>query len=366
VSAGTYYLNPYVKAITTVKVRSHRVELSDIEFPSRDGFILRPHVLVEYAVLPEKAPEMLIRLTDAGILHQKDGTPEEIKENEILQKIILPHMRGYARIEGSNFDARDFIITTPGLKDERVTNNRERLQRSLFNKVQPRCAEVGIDIRAVTLADMVPPPDLAKQISERELARVEREKNEVRLGQYKTEQQLKAAEALKQQEQDKVEAQTRLIQAKTQAAQKKQVEESKFKQELANATLRLEAARKTAEAILARGKADAEVINLKNEAEVAGLRRAVQGFSTAALFAQHHVLMRLGPALSEIFASDESEFARLFANYLTPPPGTSTTSRPVPPMPPAGPGTPARAVPGVGAPPAGGGPPSPVREFPLW
>ena len=41
VPPGTYYLNPYVETITPVEVRSHRVEFSDIEFPSRDGFILR-------------------------------------------------------------------------------------------------------------------------------------------------------------------------------------------------------------------------------------------------------------------------------------------------------------------------------------
>src|SRR5207302_11094209 len=39
---GTYYVNSYVETITPVEVRSHRAELTDIEFPSRDGFILKP------------------------------------------------------------------------------------------------------------------------------------------------------------------------------------------------------------------------------------------------------------------------------------------------------------------------------------
>ena len=43
-------------------------------------------------------------------MHQQDETTEEQLDNEILQKVILPHIRGYARIEGSNFDARDFIL----------------------------------------------------------------------------------------------------------------------------------------------------------------------------------------------------------------------------------------------------------------
>src|SRR5262249_29251745 len=132
---GTYYVNPYIKEITPVEVRSHRVELTDMEFPSRDGFILKPHVLVEYAVIPAKAPLVLIRLSDEGGLDQADTTAEEQQKNEILQKIILPHMRGYARLEGSNFDARDFIITAVGAGDQKVLNNRERLQKSVFNKV---------------------------------------------------------------------------------------------------------------------------------------------------------------------------------------------------------------------------------------
>ena len=74
---GTYYLNPYVESISPVEVRSHRAELTDIEFPSRDGFNLRPHVMIEYQVLRDKAPEILVRLTDEGQLHQLDSTPQQ-------------------------------------------------------------------------------------------------------------------------------------------------------------------------------------------------------------------------------------------------------------------------------------------------
>src|SRR5262249_49654280 len=74
----------------------------------------------------------------------------------------------------------------------------------------------------------------------------------------------------------------------------------------------------------AKGKAEAAVINLQNEAEVAGLRKAVQGFATAANFAQYQILTRLAPSLREIFASDESEFAKILTNYMTPPAATAS------------------------------------------
>lgn len=328
VPPGTYYINPYVETITPIEVRSHRVELSDIAFPSRDGFLIQPRVVVEYAVQAEKAAEMLIRLTDAGVMHQDDATAEQQQENEVLQKVILPHIRGYARIEGSNFDARDFILVAASDPNTKQTNAREVMQKALLEKVRPRCAELGVQIRAVTLADLRPPAELSDQIAQRELARVELEKNNVRVRQFQAEQELKAKEELQQQAKEKVEAETRLVQAKTKAGQAKEVEGLRLKQELASAELRLEAARKTAEATLARGRAEAAVVTAQNEAEVAGLRRAVEGFRGVQNYAQFQMISRLAPALSEIFASDDSEFARIFAGYMTP---GETTPAVVPP-----------------------------------
>ena len=324
---GTYYINPYVETITPVEVRSHRVELTDITFPSRDGFILKPHVLVEYAAQPDRAPEMLVRLTDDGIIHQEDATPEQQQENEILQKVILPHIRGYARLEGSNFDARDFIVTTSDKDPAKVNNAREVLQQALLEKVKPRCEELGVVIRAVTLADMLPPVELAEQIAQRELARVEQEKNVVQMRQYKGEQELRAKEALKQQAKEKVEAETRLIQANTQADQMKEVEGSRLKQELANADVRLEAGRKQAEALLTKGKGETAVIVQQNEAEISGLSKAVQGFASIQHFAQYQILSKLAPALSEVFAAEDGDFAHIFSGYMTKPAGEATPAK---------------------------------------
>jgi regulator of protease activity HflC (stomatin/prohibitin superfamily) len=290
-------------------------------------------VVVEYAVDPRRAPEMLVRLTDAGVLHQEDSTPEQQQQNEILQKVILPHIRGYARIEGSNFDARDFILSdamaagqaqpeqqpNSASPNTKPANARERMQKALWDKVKDRCHELGVEVRAVTMADLLPPKELSDQIAQRELARVEREKNLALVKQHKAQQELASKIGLKQQAKEKVAAETLLVQATTKAEQLKEVEESRLKQELANAQVELEAARDQASAKLAKGEADAKVIGLKNEAEVAGLRTAVQGFTSAEYFAQYHMLQKLAPALTEIFAGDDSDFARLFAGYMSRP-----------------------------------------------
>jgi len=60
------YLNPYVESIVPVNVRSHRVEFTDIEFPSRDGFMLKPFVLVTYRVAPEWPPSCFVTADERG------------------------------------------------------------------------------------------------------------------------------------------------------------------------------------------------------------------------------------------------------------------------------------------------------------
>jgi hypothetical protein len=277
-----------------------------------------------------------VRLCDEGQLHQEDGTAQQQARNEILQKVILPHIRGLARMEGSNYYAHDFILTTAE-GDAKAGNTRERLQHALLAKTEPRCQELGIHVRAILLGEMTPPADLAQQISQRDLARVQQEHNKSLVGQYKEEQKLKSIEALKQQNRDKVEANTRLLVARTNAQQRKEVEELKLKQELENAKIRVEAARAKADAVLAAARSKAAVITAENEAEVAGLRKAIQGFSSVGYFAQYHVLSRLAPALREIFISEDSDLAKLFASYMTAPVPPGKAGMPVAEAPPARP-----------------------------
>ena len=334
-SNGTHYVNPYVKQIVPVNVGNSRVELPDIEFPSRDGFSLKPHIIVTYRVVPARAPEILVTLSDEGELHQGLSSARDQEHNEILQKIVLPLVRGYVRIEGSKFDARDFVSRPKSDGGARVEVPRERLQQEVLKKIQPHCQEFGLNVESVSIDRMDVPPELSAVIAEREQARITVDKNTAAIGQYAEQQKLKAKEALKQQEEEKVATTSKLVQAEAKSRQRKTTEEARLKQELANAKLRLDAAREQAKSVTAAGKAEADVIMLQNEAEVSGLRKAVQGFPSADYYAQYHVLTKLAPALGEIFASDTSEFAKLFAAYLTPPskpgstPAATTAGAPV-------------------------------------
>jgi len=329
---GTYYINPFVEEITPIEIRSHKVDFDDISFPSRDGFTLKPHIQVEYAVDRELAAELLVRITDEGKIFQGDQSRDEIGRNEILQKVVLPHIRGFARLEGSSFNATDFILV-PGEADVAVINSRERFRQALLEAVKPRCKELGIDIRAIAVGQMEPPKELALEISDRESALAEQQRNVEMVKQYTNEQALKAQEAAVDQNRERVLAETRLAQAETEAEQLVDVEKQKLTAMVTVATSQLEAAREQAKAVKSLAEAEAAVINAQNEAEVAALRTSVEGFGSPELFARHAVLKRLAPSLGEIFASDESEFGRLFSTLLVPTTGADTLPRAVAPSP---------------------------------
>jgi hypothetical protein len=318
---ATYYINPYVESIVPVSIRSHPVEFTDIYFPSRDGFLIQPHVLVAYKVIPGTAAELFVMLCDDGRLPQAGATPEEQKKNPILQKVVLPLIRGYVRIEGSKYDARDYVSQRRDEKDAKGVNPREKLQEELMKKVAPACRKVGVVIETITVAQPEMNKDLeqlAGAISQREQTRLEREKNKQLVEQYKQEQEQQAKEALAKQRELFVDANTKLEQEKINAQRRKEVEQLKLEASLKAAQERLEGARKRAEATVIDGKAEAAVIDAKNEAEVAGLKTAVAGFPTPEQYAQYQVLQKLAPALSEIFASDTSEFAKVFSTYMSP------------------------------------------------
>ncbi len=337
VAPADYPVNPFAKSIIPVDVRSTTVTLTDIVFPSKDGFALSPVVVVQYSVQPEMAPQLLVTLTDKGALYQKSDTPAEQEQNQILQKVVLPLIRGSVRMEGSKFNARDFIAAQekePGAKE--TLNPLEELQNKLNEQIPKKCKAEGINIKMITIDTFTIHEDLTKlatQINERKQARLELVSNQSKIKEYKAKQKLEAdSEALTQQKAKVVEAETELKKATITATQRKAVEESKLKNDLKVAENRLAAAKDKAQAITSKGEAEARKITLENEATVAGLKKAISGFPGPDAYAQFQIMAKVGPALTEIFATDSSDFAKLFAGYLTghgPKPTSSTSSGPM-------------------------------------
>jgi len=320
---GDYPVNPFVEDITPVDLDDIRVTFDDIQFPSLDGFSLSPEVTVTYRVLRDKAPLLLVTLPDDGKLHQKYQTPQDREKNQILQKVVLPLIRGYVRIEGSKFKARDFIAEAAAVGgDDKASNARIRLQEALLKSVPPECKEVGIEIHEISLNRVVARDELEKlatQITERVASLQKRITNENMVKRLESEAETKANEAKVKQNAEVTAANTLLEKAKILAEQKVKVLEADLMTQKEAAQLRLDAAKSEADYILAQAEAQVKITEKENQAQIAEIKTAIQGFPNVETFAQYHMLMKLSPALNEIFASDGSEFAKLFANYMTPP-----------------------------------------------
>ncbi|HVY60092.1 MAG TPA: SPFH domain-containing protein [Planctomycetota bacterium] len=319
---GTHYVNPYAIRIDPVDVRQRRFEFnveperlaklrreektfrdaSDhlaITFPSSDGFEIEVKLAVTWQVDPERAPLAFVRIsTNAG----------EKFEDEIIHVLLTPVVRGYARIEGSKFEATQYISGA----------SRSTFQKALLDKVKTTCAPKGIIVHEVLVSDIEPPSAIADPIRQREIAKEELARNLNQIKQAQSEQSLAHQTALVGQQRATVEGETKKIQQVIAAKNRQDVAVIEQEKLLTVAKTDLEAAKLQASAILSRGQAEADVIVAQNDAEAESLRRAVEAFRTPAAFAAYTFARRVAPGVQGVFADPSSAFGRLFTDMLDP------------------------------------------------
>ncbi len=287
---GLYYINPYVRQIELIDVRSHTLDLRDtgaIRFPSSDSFEIVVEATVEYAIRQDMAPYVMVAIGDHA---------------DIEEKLILPYARSLSRIEGSKLLAREFISG----------QSREAFQNAFFEGLREQCGEQGIEIRATPIRRIEPPSEIANPISDRQIAdqQIKQYENEMKVAQ--SEAELVQEEEMQQQNQEIGKANREVVTLTKEAEQRKAVALTEANQRLAVAKLQLEAAREEAAALLSRGKADAEVILLNYAAEAEPLRDAVSAFGGGDAYAQYFFYQKLAPALKSVLASTDGPFAEIF------------------------------------------------------
>ena len=289
-----YYLNPYVKKLDLVDIRSQREKLTgekSLRFPSSDGFTITVRMVLEWAVDPERASEVLVRIGDL---------------DEVLQKILIPMLRGFGRVEGSKYPARDDISG-----ESRLT-----FQNAVLEKVRTKAAESGILIKSLLVNEIEPPEEIAGPIREREIAKEELARNVQQLLQARADQRLERQNALINQEQEKVQAGTKKLQAVIAAKNRQDVaiiEQEKLHQV---AKTDLDAAKRQAIAVVARGKAAADVIRFQRGAEAEALRMSVEAFANGAAYARYEFYRKVAPRILSVFADTDGAFGEIFEEYL--------------------------------------------------
>lgn len=297
---GTYYLNPYVTRVDLVDTRSQRFDLAGAEalrFPSTDGFEITVLATVEWSIDPQRAAEVFVRI---GELSEK---PEE---NEVLQKIIIPAVRGFGRTEGSKYSAPNYISG----------ESRLVFQNTLFEKMKTFCEPRGIRIKSVLINDIEPPQEIAAPIRDREIAREELSRNRNQLIQAQAEQSLAREEELVKQQQEKVRAETVRLQKVIGAKNRQEVALIEQEKLLTVAKTDLEAAKKEAQAIKARGKAEADVIVLEASAEAEALRRSVEAFQDPVAYTFYEFSQKIAPRIETLFTNTEGPMGKLFEGFL--------------------------------------------------
>ncbi|MGE0708740.1 MAG: SPFH domain-containing protein [Planctomycetota bacterium] len=319
---GAHYLNPYQYQVFEVDVRSQRLEFAApagdernendgataVRFPSSDGFLIEVHLTVEWSIQAERAPEVLVRIGT--------GDPTTLAR-QILDKTLVPALRGVSRIQGSKYPAGNYISG----------ELRRVFQESIFTALKATCGEQGIVIHSVLVNDIVPPQDIAAPIRAREVAKEEKRRNEVQLKQAIAEQSLAKQSELVKQETARVEAETetqkRVIAAKN--AQTVALIEQEKLLTVANADLL--AAKLQAEAIKARGEAQAAVIVAQNEAAAKALAASVAAFNNPGAFASYVFAQRMAPSVESVFADPGGPFGQLFRDLLQPREGEPSPAR---------------------------------------
>ena len=275
---GTHRINPFIHSVTIVNTQSQRHEFSGsdaITFLTIDGFTVSLEGTVEFNIDENLAP----RLT------QVVGNMQDI-----LKKIILPSVHGFARIEGSKKQATEFIIG----------ESRRLFQEELDKYLHANCRKWGIIINSVLIRDIIVPQEIAGIIRNRELAVQEARKYSQEIERARSEAELARQKMLAEQNLKKVAANTEKLTAKI-ADEQRQVEATVAAEtELKVAEVGFNTAKAQARAKLNEAEAERNVIAERNRAEAEVLTRQAEAFGSGRAFVQAKLYEKIMPGVSSI------------------------------------------------------------------
>ncbi|MBO7146588.1 MAG: hypothetical protein J6W81_02445 [Lentisphaeria bacterium] len=275
---GTHRINPFIQSVAIVNIQSQRYEFSGKEaivFITLDGFPISLEGTVEFNISNESAPRLTHEVGDM---------------EDIMKKLILPSVSGFARIEGSKKSATEFI----------VGESRQIFQNKLEAYLRKNCAPWGISINSVLIRDVVPPQQIAEIIRNRELAAQEAKKFKQQIEQAKSASELEQQRMLANQRKIKVQAETARITAEIAAKQQQTQRLIAANTDLEAASVQYQAAEANAKAKLMLAEAKRKVIASRNESEVLILKRNVEAYGSGEAYVKALLYNKLGPNIRSI------------------------------------------------------------------
>ncbi len=292
---GLAYYNPYLEHIDTVDVRNQKYDMRTedaIHFPSNDSFTISMEGTISWAIRPEKAAEVTVAYGD---------------RDDILNKIIIPNARSIARIQGSKLQAREFISG----------ETRKAFQDKLLVELRRECWVQGISISDALVREILPPPEIALLISQREQASQEIDRSTNQMEEAKSEALLVEQREKQVQNGFLGDARRDVVTVTKRAEQREVVSVTMANREHAVAKLALEAAGKEAAAIRSRGEAEAQVVLFDYQARAEPLKDAVAAFGNGRTYAQQFFFRKIAPSIKSILSNTEGPFAEIFKQFQT-------------------------------------------------
>jgi len=116
-----------------------------LEFPSKDGFLIMLDMTVEFELLPG----------DIASIFSRYGTLQEV-----VEKILMPHILSVARLKGSDYGAKEFIMG----------EGREKFQTELTDVLTETMKEKEIQVKSVLIRHVVVPQQILEPIQQASIA----------------------------------------------------------------------------------------------------------------------------------------------------------------------------------------------------
>lgn len=290
---GREEINPYVKKIDIVDIRNrtyHMLGEDAIHFPSNDSFTITIEGTIEWSIDPQRVAEVTVAYGD---------------EQDIIDKIILPYARSISRIEGSKLQAREFISG----------KTRTEFQVRLLDQLRTACGERGVIVHSALVREIMPPPEIASLISQREQADQDIERSRNQIDEAEAEARLVEQQQMQTRNAAVGDAKRETVSVTKEAEQRKVVAVTEANRRFEVARLNLEAATKQAAALVARGQAEANVVLLEYQAQAEPLKNAVDAFGDGMTYAQHFFLQKIAPSIRSIISNTEGPFAEIFKSF---------------------------------------------------
>lgn len=278
---GTHRLNPFMYSVMIVNTQSQRHEFSGndaITFLTLDGFTISLEGTVEFHIDEKLAPRLSQVIGDM---------------QDILKKIILPSVHGFARIEGSKKGATEFIIG----------ESRQLFQQDLDRFLRENCKKWGIIINSVLIRDIIVPQEIAAIIRRRELAQQEAHKYSQEIQRARSEAELAKQKMLAEQNLKKVAAETEKLTAIIYAKQKQMEAVVAAETQLKVAEIALQTTKAEIQAQYNAAEAKRRVIEEGNQREIEVLKRRLSAFDNSANYIWGRFYAKIMPGITSIVSN---------------------------------------------------------------